>query len=305
MSMDMLKKSAENRKKLIPADFDSRIDSLLASLPDEVPVSESTEAEVIKRTRHFNIRPLVSAAAVFALALTGIWAAGSGAHRTFGRGQGNDKKYVTTSEACETTSVTSAEAETSASETEEVTSEVTSAGTENESVAFSEAVKQNSSDEHGSSHDSSPEAVPSDEVQKPVPGNPNEHEKVTAPAQPERPGHPDHPAAPSSPEAPSRPDEPLKPEELTPPAAPEHPEHPVQGNEKEPGKPEHPEVPVQVHPEHPLNKTDRDENKKNINAQEEAVPYNAGNTMMPAPHDNEAGKAHEPEHVHPDKEQKK
>ncbi|MBE6853169.1 MAG: hypothetical protein E7505_06795 [Ruminococcus sp.] len=62
-----LEQSIKNKEKHIPSGYDDRIKALLDSLPDEVPVSKGTEAKIIQRTKRFDIKPFLSAAAVFAL----------------------------------------------------------------------------------------------------------------------------------------------------------------------------------------------------------------------------------------------
>ncbi|MBR6924436.1 MAG: hypothetical protein IKH50_07880, partial [Oscillospiraceae bacterium] len=100
MSNDMLKESIKNKKNLIPDDYDSRLRTLLASLPDEPPVSDPEKAEVIteiiKRPARFNIRPLISAAAVFAVAAVGLWTIRNEVQNAFDGTHDEQRSYVTT-----------------------------------------------------------------------------------------------------------------------------------------------------------------------------------------------------------------
>ena len=96
----MLKESVKNKKNLIPDDYDSRLRTLLASLPDEPPVSDPENAEVIteviKRPVRFNIRPLISAAAVFALTFAGLYSVRSSIQNAFYGKNDEQRSYVTT-----------------------------------------------------------------------------------------------------------------------------------------------------------------------------------------------------------------
>ena len=129
MSNDMLKESIKNKKNLIPDDYDSRLRTLLASLPDEPPVSDPEKAEVIteiiKRPARFNIRPLISAAAVFAVAAVGLWTIRNEVQNAFDGTHDEQHSYVTT-----TVSQTTA-AETTVTDTTEEP-EVTSVSSETE-----------------------------------------------------------------------------------------------------------------------------------------------------------------------------
>lgn len=222
MNRNLLKDSTANKKNLIPADYDSRINSLLASLPDEHPVQECTEAEVIKHTgRTINIRPFVSAAAVFAIAAAGLFTAGGSMRNALDKGHEPGKVYVTTA------SVTTTAAQTTAVTTTPVTSEITNTS-ETEQAAASE--EQIYTEERLNSVGNS------DIIQTPEQHTDNPPEPSENP--------PSVPAEPATPEAP----EPPSPEEHV------HPEQPLDPEENNrpginPGKnenehPVHPEVPV-------------------------------------------------------------
>ncbi len=211
----LLKKSAENKKNLIPEGYESRLRSLLDSLPDEVPVSGDAQAEVVRKARRFDIRPLVSAAAAFAVVAAGVLAVRNGVQPALDGGHESGKTYVTTAVSettALTTSVSVTETAVTSDTSESVTSE-TSAPVQEKPV--SERVNE-------PAHPSAPVSVPAVHEEKP----------------------------PVSPAAPDDVPSPPVPPEHEVPVPGNHPEdeHPhVPGGENE-----HPDVPPAVtHPDHP------------------------------------------------------
>lgn len=216
-----LKKSAGNKNRLIPADYDSRISSVLASLPDEVPVSESTDAEVIRRKVTVSWRPIVSVAAVFAVAAAGLFSLRSGVQNAFDSGKhGREKSYAVTTAAGTT------------AEPEVTTTVTTSVTTVTEITEPEITMKDDISSENGAKpspaapvHSSAPGKTPADS-DKPaviVPDAP--HEPVVSPEPPVPPEEPlntkpvpdvphgpgEVPTPPAHPEVPGHPDAPEKP----------------------------------------------------------------------------------------------
>lgn len=246
MSKDMLKESIKNKDQLIPADFDSRINSLLASLPDELPASDGMEAEVIKRPSRINIRPLVSAAAVFAIAAAGMFAFRSGIQNTFNNDHDNGKSYVTTSFS--ETAVTTAE--TSAEITELTDADVSDTGAElmlpetdadSTDKAAEITAGQVTAADNGAKQTGAVTAVVT--VPQEVP-TVTEAPEIT-------PAEPSLPAAPSAPAEPSeKPGQNMRPGQGVIPEVTrqEHPEHP-----------EHPEVPGHSDRDDKKNDSDEDE----------------------------------------------
>ena len=122
-----LKKSAENKSQIIPADYNDRISSLLAGLPEEPPKSESTDISVIRSSSRFDIKPIVSAAAVFVFIAGGILSYprfSQSAHKD--KNNDNSRPVITTSGT--TAGIT---AETTSETTTAVTGNSTSDNTDN------------------------------------------------------------------------------------------------------------------------------------------------------------------------------
>lgn len=228
----MFKKSVKNKDKLIPEGYENRLRSLLDSLPDEVPVSDTAEAEVIKRPVRFDIRPFVSAAAVFAVAAVGISALSNHAGNAFDSGHEPVKPYATAS-VSETVSETAAVTTVSETVSVSVTEETTVLETESAAVAYTENIKY--------------ENEPASDIRIPEQSRDDKPESPAEPAVPDAPDVPPLPEPPSPPvpESPSAPDEPEHPENH------EHPEAP------EAGRPVRPEVPAG-----PKNEENKKENEK-------------------------------------------
>lgn len=122
-----LKKSAENKSQIIPADYNDRISSLLAGLPEEPPKSESTDISVIRSSSRFDIKPVVSAAAVFVFIAAGILSYpkfSQSAHRD--KNNDKSKPVITTSET-----TAGINTETTSETTTAVTGKGTSENTDN------------------------------------------------------------------------------------------------------------------------------------------------------------------------------
>lgn len=247
----MLKESIKNKDKLIPDDYENRLKSLLDSLPDELPVSDSTEVEVIKKASHFNIRPLVSAAAVFAVAAAGILTLKNNAGNSLGSGHEHGGVYVTTSVS-------------------ETTPEVTTEVTETEAVSEITAVSEPSYEEIGSEEnyvieptenpDNKTDNVISEII--PVVSAVNPEVKPSESPVPEQPSVP-------VPEDPAEPEKPL-----------DNPESPDEGPAAE-----HPHPGANAGPKHEEDKKDKDKDKNKDrdedNVQDE--PFNPGLAYGPEP----------------------
>lgn len=213
----MFKKSVKNKDKLIPEGYENRLRSLLDSLPDEVPVSDTTEAEVIKRPVRFDIRPFVSAAAVFAVAAVGISALSNHAGNAFDSGHEPVKPYVTAS-VSETVSETAAVTTVSETVSVSVTEETTVLETESAAVVCTENIKY---ENEPASDIRIPEQIPDDTHEAPaepfvkqeVPGAPDVLPVPESPSAPDEPEHPENHEHPEAPEAgrPVRPEAPAGP----------------------------------------------------------------------------------------------
>lgn len=231
---DMFRESIKNKDKLVPDSYSQRISDLLASLPDEMPCSEDTEAAVINhKPRIINIRALVSAAAAFAVVFAAVISVSQIQKTPFDKNHDDEgKRYAVTTVTVTEVSETTTETQVTSSETvvSEKTSDVPAeAGvttliqgekkTDAENTAVYPAVTKVAEKTAPSVSGVTLPAhtapvVPG--VTKPgkfpdrpdIPGNPNIPENPGSPDNPGNPNKPDNPYDPDYPDNHDRPDNP-------------------------------------------------------------------------------------------------
>ncbi len=305
--MDMLKKSVKNKNRLIPDGYDDRLRNLLESLPDEAPVSDSTEAEIIRRPVRISFRPIVSAAAAFLIVATGVFALRNSLSSTLGQGNnGNGSSQVTTS-VSETAAVSVTTPETTASET--TVEAVTSVSeTAEEITAVTNSKPDNYVTDRTEPVSPSVHSVPPVQASPSVQPAPSVQAIPSAPNSPVIPGvdDPDHPDPPvPSPEGPGHPSEPSPPAVPSPPAGvlpspgqkpeeqqlPEEPSAPEANSHEDPAHPDHADKAAEIQEkirEEREKLREEERNKKEEareNAKDEIVEFRGENAFSPLHHD--------------------